>query len=123
MSSIRTLKKERARTIDYQIVPGDPAQALLDVVGTDPTNLLVVGNHGLGAEAGYVLGNIPREVVRNAVCNVMVVQTEGRTSVQSTTNGPQAKETKRALAGENPCSEGRARTVAHKRKVRVHGAR
>jgi nucleotide-binding universal stress UspA family protein len=47
--SIKELKKERARSIDHQIVEGSPAHALLAVAGTDPKNLIIVGNRGLGA--------------------------------------------------------------------------
>jgi maltose/moltooligosaccharide transporter len=35
----------------------------------------VVGNRGLGAAEGEALGSVPREIVRNAVCDVLVVQT------------------------------------------------
>jgi maltose/moltooligosaccharide transporter len=73
--SIKELKRERARNIDHRIVEGDPAQALLETAGSDPKNLIVVGNRGLGAAEGEALGSVPREVVKNAVCNVMVVQT------------------------------------------------
>jgi maltose/moltooligosaccharide transporter len=75
--SIKELKKERARNIDHRVVAGSPAQALLEVAGSDPANLIVVGNRGLGAAEGEALGSVPREVVKNAVCNVMVVQTGG----------------------------------------------
>ena len=78
--SIRQLKKERARTIEHRIVAGDPAQALLEAAGADPTNLIVVGNRGLGATGGEALGSIPSEVVKHAVCNVMVVQTKASDS-------------------------------------------
>ena len=83
--SIKELKKERARNIDYQIVPGNPAEALLEVAGDDPTNLIVVGNRGLGAAEGEALGSIPREVVKRARGNVMIVRTDSegnRTSTQ-----------------------------------------
>src|SRR5919206_1442538 len=36
---------------------------------------VVVGNRGLGASEGQRLGSVPREVVKNAVCDVIVVQT------------------------------------------------
>jgi len=76
--SIKELKKERARNIDHRIVAGTPAKALLEVAGSDPSNLIVVCNRGLGAAEGEALGcSVPREVVKNAVCNVMVVQTGG----------------------------------------------
>ncbi|GAA3912518.1 universal stress protein [Actinoplanes auranticolor] len=54
---------------------GDPAQALLDAVGANPANLIVVGSRGLGASQGQLLGSVPAGVVRNAVCDVLVVQT------------------------------------------------
>src|SRR5215217_741742 len=74
LRSVKELKRERARNIDHRIVEGDPAYALLETAGSDPKNLIVVGNRGLGAEVGEALGSVPREVVKNAVCDVMVVQ-------------------------------------------------
>jgi maltose/moltooligosaccharide transporter len=73
--SVTGLTRERARFIDQRLVRGDPAQALLDTVGNDPANLIVVGNRGLGASKGQLLGSVPAKVVRNAVCDVLVVQT------------------------------------------------
>jgi maltose/moltooligosaccharide transporter len=63
------------RYIDQRLVPGDPAKALLDTVGSNPANLIVVGNRGLGADEGHLLGSVPGNVVKNAVCDVLVVQT------------------------------------------------
>jgi len=73
--SITGLNRERVRYIDQRLVRGEPAQALLDTVGSDPASLIVVGNRGLGATEGHLLGSVPREVVKNAVCNVLIVQT------------------------------------------------
>jgi maltose/moltooligosaccharide transporter len=73
--SVTGLTRERARYIEQQLVRGDPAQALLDAVGNNPANLIVVGNRGLGASKGQLLGSVPAGVVRNAVCDVLVVQT------------------------------------------------
>jgi maltose/moltooligosaccharide transporter len=73
--SVSGLTKERVRYIDQRLVRGDPAQALLDTVGSNPANLIVVGNRGLGASEGQLLGSVPAGVVRNAVCDVLVVQT------------------------------------------------
>ncbi|WP_433293607.1 MFS transporter [Actinoplanes sp. CA-030573] len=73
--SVTGLTRERARYIEQRLVAGDPAQALLDTVGNDPANLIVVGNRGLGASQGQLLGSVPAGVVRNAVCDVLVVQT------------------------------------------------
>lgn len=73
--SVTELTRERARHIEQRLVPGDPAQALLDTVGVNPANLIVVGNRGLGASEGQLLGSVPAGVVRHAVCDVLVVQT------------------------------------------------
>jgi maltose/moltooligosaccharide transporter len=54
-----------------------PSHASLLLLGDNPANLIVVGNRGLGAQEGEVLGEVPREVVRCAVCNVTVVQNGG----------------------------------------------
>jgi maltose/moltooligosaccharide transporter len=73
--SVTGLTKERAKFIEQRLVAGDPAQALLDTVGANPANLIVVGNRGLGASEGQLLGSVPADVVKNAVCDVLVVQT------------------------------------------------
>jgi maltose/moltooligosaccharide transporter len=73
--SLTGLTKERARYIEQRLVPGDPAQAILDTVGSNPANLIVVGNRGLGAREGQRLGSVPDRVVKNAMCDVLVVQT------------------------------------------------
>ena len=48
---------------------------MLDAAGTDPENLIVVGNRGLGAVEGQLLGSVPSDVVKNAACDVLIVQT------------------------------------------------
>ncbi len=73
--SLTGLTSDRARYIEQRLVPGDPAQALLDAVGSNPANLIVVGNRGLGAREGQLLGSVPSKVVKHAVCDVLVVQT------------------------------------------------
>jgi len=73
--SVTGLTRERVRYVEQRLVPGDPAQALLDTVGPNPANVIVVGNRGLGASEGQRLGSVPSHVVKNAVCDVLVVQT------------------------------------------------
>jgi maltose/moltooligosaccharide transporter len=73
--SVTGLTRERVRYVEQRLVAGDPAQALLDMVGNNPANLIVVGNRGLGAKEGQRLGSVPGNVVKNALCDVLVVQT------------------------------------------------
>jgi maltose/moltooligosaccharide transporter len=73
--SVADLTSDRIRDIEQVIVAGTPAEALLRVADRNPASLIVVGNRGLGAAEGDVLGSVPREIVRHAVCDVLVVQT------------------------------------------------
>ena len=68
--SVVELTSDRIRDIEQVVVAGKPAEALLKVAGQNPATLIVVGNRGLGATAGEVLGSVPREIVRTAVCDV-----------------------------------------------------
>ena len=66
---------DRVRQFEQRIVASPPAQALLERAGENPKNLIVVGNRGLGAAEGQLLGSVPGEVVSHAMCNVLIVQT------------------------------------------------
>lgn len=89
-ASIKELKFDRARQIEQRIVPGNPAKALLDVAGTSRQNLIVVGNRGLGAVDGQLLGSVPGDVVKNAVCDVLIVQTSEEEPTSRTVPGGSA---------------------------------
>ena len=68
------LTSDRVRRIEQRLVAGDPAQALLDTAGDNPANLIVVGNRGLGAAEGEMLGSVAAAVVKSANCDVLIVQ-------------------------------------------------
>ena len=73
--SVVELTSDRIRDIEQVVVAGRPAEALLKVAGRNRATLIVVGNRGLGATEGEVLGSVPREIVRTAGCDVTVIQT------------------------------------------------
>jgi maltose/moltooligosaccharide transporter len=73
--TVMQLTSDRIRDIEQVIVPGRPAEALLKVASQSPATLIVVGNRGLGATEGEVLGSVPREIVKNANCDVTIIQT------------------------------------------------
>ena len=73
--SVHEITSDRVRDIESVVVAAKPAEALLQVAGRSPASLIVVGNRGLGAQEGEVLGSVPAEIVRHAVCDVLVVQT------------------------------------------------
>ncbi|HEU0103669.1 MAG TPA: MFS transporter [Mycobacteriales bacterium] len=86
-ASVRQLNSDRTHHVDQRLVAGDPARALLDTAGSNPANLIVVGNRGLGAVEGQLLGSVPGDVVKHAVCNVLIVQTTGEDGETAATPG------------------------------------
>jgi maltose/moltooligosaccharide transporter len=74
-TSVNELSNERVRNTETRIVEGGPAEALLEVAGSNPANVIVVGNRGLGAADGQLLGSVPGEVAKNAAYDVLIVQT------------------------------------------------
>ena len=90
--------------IERVIVAERPADALLRVAGHNPASLIVVGNRGLGAEEGEVLGSVPAEIVRKAVCDVLVVQTSALDEDRLFNSEPaqDAAEGSHRIAGADP---------------------
>jgi nucleotide-binding universal stress UspA family protein len=57
-----------------KIVRGRPAAALTAEVEREQDTLLVVGSHGLGRLAGFVMGSTATEVIHKAPCSVLVAR-------------------------------------------------
>jgi nucleotide-binding universal stress UspA family protein len=57
-----------------KIVRGRPAAALISEVEREQDTLLVVGSHGLGRLAGFVVGSTATEVIHKAPCSVLVAR-------------------------------------------------
>jgi nucleotide-binding universal stress UspA family protein len=69
------LRGRRVRS-DTAAVEGDPAEALLDLAGTRPGSLLVVGNRGMSDSTRFLLGNVPNKVSHHATGDVLIVRTD-----------------------------------------------
>jgi len=74
-NSVKNLTSNRIRDIEQVVVAANPVDALLQIAGKNPASLIVVGNRGIGAQQGEVLGSVPREIVKNAACDVLIIQT------------------------------------------------
>jgi maltose/moltooligosaccharide transporter len=92
-TSVAELTSDRVRDVEQVIVAGKPASTLLGVAGQNRATLIVVGNRGLGAAEGEALGSVPAEIVKNAVCDVTVIQTSSERDA-----GVQARTTRRGGA-------------------------
>ena len=57
-----------------KIVRGRPADALISEVEREQDKLLVVGSHGGGRLAGFVMGSTATELIHKAPCSVLVAR-------------------------------------------------
>jgi nucleotide-binding universal stress UspA family protein len=57
-----------------KVVRGRPADTLVAEVEREQETLLVVGSHGLGRLAGFVMGSTATEVIHKAPCSVLVAR-------------------------------------------------
>ena len=57
-----------------KVVFGRAADALISEVEREQVTLLVVGSHGLGRVAGFVLGSTANEVIRKLPCSVLIAR-------------------------------------------------
>ncbi|HEX2291956.1 MAG TPA: universal stress protein [Gaiellaceae bacterium] len=64
---------------DYEVLEGDPAQAVIDFAQAREADLIVVGSRGLGRVAGVVLGSVSKEIAQRADRPVLVAK--ARTAV------------------------------------------
>jgi nucleotide-binding universal stress UspA family protein len=59
---------------DYDVLEGDPAEAVLDFAQARDADVIVVGSRGLGRVAGALLGSVSREIVQRAERPVLVAK-------------------------------------------------
>jgi nucleotide-binding universal stress UspA family protein len=73
--SLRRARKEVATASPTgKIVRGRAATALISEVEREKATLLVVGSHGLGRLAGFVIGSTATEIIHNAPSSVLVAR-------------------------------------------------
>ena len=73
--SLARVNQERVPGIEQMLVEGEPAQAILDAAQSSGADLIIVGNRGLDALSGTLLGSVPGDIARGAPCDVLIVQT------------------------------------------------
>ena len=61
----------------WRIVEGDPAASILETVGQDRAELVVVGTHARTGLKAMILGSVARNVLLHAPASVMVVHQAG----------------------------------------------
>jgi len=73
----RVRKEVAPASATGKVVFGRPADALVAEVEQEQQTLLVVGSHGRGRVAGFVVGSTANEVIRRLPCSVLVARGGG----------------------------------------------
>jgi nucleotide-binding universal stress UspA family protein len=60
--------------LEYLIMEGDPARAILDAAAKHKCDLIVMGSHGRSGIKRLLMGSVAEKVVRRATCPVLVVK-------------------------------------------------
>lgn len=58
----------------YEVLEGDPAEAILDFAQARDADLIVIGSRGLGRVTGALLGSVSREIVQRSDRPVFVAK-------------------------------------------------
>ena len=66
---------ESGRTLPTHALPGDAADAILQVAGEVNADLIVVGNKGMAGARRFLLGSVPNKVSHHAPCSVIIIRT------------------------------------------------
>ena len=66
--------------VEHRLAEGDPADEILRFAGAGLCDLVVMGSHGRAGLGRFLTGSVAEEVLRKAVCPVLVVKTPLRSS-------------------------------------------
>ncbi|WP_415847422.1 universal stress protein, partial [Tsukamurella strandjordii] len=65
-----------AKNVEKRAIKGQPVEALLDLVKSQPEpSLLVVGNKGMNSLTGRLLGSVPSDAARKTSVDILIVHT------------------------------------------------
>ena len=66
------------RDLPVRTLTGDPGEAIVELAGSEGHDLVVVGNKGMHGALRFLLGVVPDKVSHSAPCDVLIVNTVGR---------------------------------------------
>jgi nucleotide-binding universal stress UspA family protein len=70
--------KAGAATVETVAQSGDAVDVLVALIDEHQVELCVVGNRGLNSLAGRLLGSVPANISHRASCDVLIVNTTGK---------------------------------------------
>ena len=74
-NAVTTLRKKNPKlSISTAVIEGSPKSVILEEAETFGADLIVVGSHGHGAVAGFLMGSVSHAVALHAKCSVEIVR-------------------------------------------------
>lgn len=74
-NAVTTLRKVNPKlSISTAVIEGSPKSVILDEAEKFGADLIVVGSHGHGAVAGFLMGSVSHAVALHAKCSVEIVR-------------------------------------------------
>jgi nucleotide-binding universal stress UspA family protein/nitrite reductase/ring-hydroxylating ferredoxin subunit len=64
--------------VPKRVLSGDPGDRIAELAGSEGHDLVVVGNKGMSGSMRFLLGTVPNKVSHLAPCDVLIVNTVGR---------------------------------------------
>jgi nucleotide-binding universal stress UspA family protein/quercetin dioxygenase-like cupin family protein len=106
--------------LEHRLAEGNPAEEILHLAAIVPCDLIVMGTHGKSGLARFLTGSVAEEVLRRAVCPVLVVKVPLPVASEVETESTAAPG---ELVDVRPLgaalSSARTRTLVHTTKARV----
>jgi nucleotide-binding universal stress UspA family protein len=68
------LLKGEAVRIETVVVPGDPAQKIIETAETKKCEMIIMGSRGAGMIKGALLGSVSQKVLNNTQCPLLIVK-------------------------------------------------
>jgi nucleotide-binding universal stress UspA family protein len=68
------LLKDRKVRLETLVVPGDPAQKIVEQATRNPCDIIIMGSRGAGPLRGALLGSVSQKVLANSPYPVLIVK-------------------------------------------------
>ena len=76
-NAVTILRKIKPKlSVSSAVIEGPPKVVILEEAKKFAANLIVVGSHGYGAVAGFLMGSVSQAVALHAKCSVEIVRIE-----------------------------------------------
>lgn len=67
--------RDQGVKVEQHVVPGEPADALVNIAKDVGADLVVVGSRGMSGARRFVLGSVPNKVSHHCPCSLLIVDT------------------------------------------------